>query len=319
MYPECGQGNRLNRRDFLAASCGAAAALAASGITERSAAAQEAASATAQTLLPTIQLGDHQVTRLVAGYNPIGGHSHTTLNMARHMREYFTAEQTAEFLLHCESQGINTWQYDHTDKVLKAIGIAREKGCGLQLICLHAERAHDASLGDVMTQKPIAIVHHGGVTDSLFRAGRAEKVHDFVKKVHDAGALAGVSSHNPTNVKRIADEGWENDLFMTCFYYVTRPREEMEKELGKVPVGEPFFESDRDDMTAVVRQVKQPCLGFKILAAGRLCWSQPSVEQAFKYAFERTKPTDAVIVGMFPRYTDEVAENAGYTRTHGVV
>lgn len=319
MYPECGRGSRLNRRDFLTASCGAAAALAATGIAPRSAVAQEAAPDAAQTLLPTTRLGDHQVTRLVAGYNPIGGHSHTTLNMARHMREYFTAEQTAEFLLHCESQGINTWQYDHTDKVLEALRLAREKGCGLQLICLHAERTHDASLDEVMSQKPIAIVHHGGVTDSLFRAGKSQQVHDFVKKVHDAGALAGVSSHNPANIKQIADEGWENDLFMTCFFYVTRPREEMQQELGKVTVGEPFFESDRDDMTAVVRQVEQPCLGFKILAAGRLCWSQPSVENAFKYAFANIKPTDGVIVGMFPRYSDEIAENAGYARTHGVV
>ena len=319
MYPECGQGDKLNRRGFLTTSCGAVAALAAVGVGERTAAAQETAPDAAAAPLPTIQLGDHRVTRLVAGYNPIGGHSHTTLNMARHMREYFTAEQTAEFLLHCENQGINTWQYDHTDKVLEALRIAREKGCGLQLICLHAERGHDASLDQVMTQKPIAIVHHGGVTDGLFRAGKAQQVHDFVKKVHDAGALAGVSSHCPDNIKRVADEGWENDLFMTCFYYVTRPREEMERELGKVTVGEPFFESDPDDMTAVVRQVKQPCLGYKILAAGRKCWNQRSVENAFKYAFEKLKPTDAVIVGMFPRYTDEVAENAGYTRTHGVV
>jgi hypothetical protein len=319
MYPECGQGSTLDRRHFLAASCGAAAALATTGIAERSAAAQEAAPEAAQTPLPTIQLGEHRVTRLIAGYNPIGGHSHTTRNMARHMLEYFTAERTAEFLLHCESQGINTWQYDHTEKVLEALRIAREKGCGLQLICLHAERAHDASLEDVMNQNPIAIVHHGGVTDGRFRSGKAQEVHDFVKKVHDAGALAGVSSHCPDNIKRIADEGWENDLFMTCFYYVTRPAEEMQKELGKVPVGEPFFQSDPDDMTAVVRQVEQPCLGYKILAAGRKCWDQASVENSFKYAFARIKPTDAVIVGMFPRYTDEVAENAGYTRAHGVV
>ena len=316
MYPEC-SGDRVNRRDFLAKSCGAAAVLAASGLARQSAGAQEAEAEPAADPLPTIALGEHRVTRLVAGYNPIGGHSHTTLNMARHMREYFTAEQTAEFLLQCERQGINTWQYDHTDKVLGALRIARDRGCGIQLICLHAERGHDAPLEEVMKQKPIAIVHHGGVTDGLFRGGKSSQVHDFVKKVHDAGALAGVSAHNPDNIKRIADEGWENDLFMTCFYYVTRPRDQMQKELGKVTVGEPFFESDPDDMTRVIREVKQPCLGFKILAAGRSCWSRPSVENAFKYAFANIKPTDAVIVGMFPRYADEVAENAEHTRKHG--
>jgi hypothetical protein len=319
MYAECGPDDRLNRRAFLMRSCGAVAALTASGVAPGIAAAQEAEPKAGPKAMPTIQLGPHRVSRLIAGYNPIGGFSHSTLDMARHMLDYFTAQQTAEFLLHCEREGINTWQYDHTDKTLEAIRIARDKGCGIQLICLHADRSGGASLDEVMKQKPIAIVHHGGVTDGLFRGGQSGKVHDFVKRVHDAGALAGVSCHCPDNVRRIDDEGWENDLFMTCFYYVTRPREEMEKQLGKVPVGEPFFESDADDMTAVVRASKKSCLGFKILAAGRLCWTQSSVENAFRYAFSHMKPTDAVIVGMFPRYADEVAENAGYARKHGSV
>jgi hypothetical protein len=281
--------------------------------------AQEGWDESAKPLLPTVDLGPHKITRLIAGYNQIGGYSHTTWHMSNHMRDWFTAERTAQFLQHCERQGLNTWQYDHTDKTVEAIRLAREAGCKIQLICLHAERGLDLPLSKVMENKPLAIVHHGGVTDGLFRGGKAKQVHDFVKKVHDAGALAGVSSHCPDNVKRIADEDWENDLFMTCFYYVTRPREDIIASGSKVPVGEPFFESDPDDMTAVVRQVEQPCLGFKILAAGRLCWQAESVENAFKYAFAKVKKTDAVIVGMYPRFSDEVATNAEYARQYGVV
>jgi hypothetical protein len=307
----------MNRRDFLLKSCGTMTALTAGVLASRVSA--EGVTAEAQPILPTVPLGPHRITRLIAGYNPIGGFSHLTEKMSRIMREHFTAERTADFLLHCERAGLNTWQYDHTEKTVEAIRLAREKGCGIQLICLHADRSTGASLSDVMQQKPLAIVHHGGVTDGLFRGGKAQQVHDFVKKVHDAGALAGVSSHCPDHVKRIADEGWENDLFMTCLYYVNRPREEMEKQLGKVPVGEPFFESDPEDMTGVVRQVNKPCLAFKILAAGRRCDSREATAEAFRYAFAHLKPTDAVIVGMFPLYADEVSENADYTRKYGGV
>jgi len=104
---------------------------------------------------------------------------------------------------------------------------------------------------------------------------------------------------------------------MACFYYINRPREEQEKLLGKVVVHEPYFESDPIDMTKVIRQVRQPCLGFKILAAGRLCWSKPSIHRAFKFAFSSIKPIDGVIVGIFPRYSDEVGEDAQCTRTFG--
>ncbi len=55
---------------------------------------EEAAAAEA---LPAIQLGEHRISRLVAGWNPIGGRSHTTLNMARFMREYFTVERCFKF------------------------------------------------------------------------------------------------------------------------------------------------------------------------------------------------------------------------------
>jgi len=306
------------RREFLrTVSATAAASGLAWGSTARGA---EEGTAEADPM-PSIQLGEHRISRLVAGWNPIGGHSHTTWNMAQFMREYFTVERTVEFLQNCHRLGITAWQFSHTEKGVATIKKLKDSGSPMKLICLHAERSgFDAPIQQVVDETgPIAMVHHGGVTDSMFRAGKKEKVLDFVKKVHDHGILAGVSAHNPDNIKRIADEGWENDLFMTCFYYVTRPREEQEDELGKITVGEPFFKSDPADMTAVARQVDQPCLGFKILAAGRSCWQPKSVENCFKFAFENLKPIDGVIVGMFPVYRDEVADNAKHTRKHGVV
>lgn len=270
--------------------------------------------------LPSIQLGPHRVSRLIAGWNPIGGHSHTTLDMARAMREYFTVEKVVEFLQRCEQNGITAWQFDHTDKAVEALQILRQQGSGLKVICLHAERAFDAPIAKVIADTaPIAIVHHGGVTDAKFRAGRHQEVHDFVKKVKDRGLLAGVSTHCPDHARRVADEDWENDFFMCCFYYVNRPEEEQRRLLGRVTVGEPFFDTDPVEMTQVMRQIRKPCLGFKILAAGRACWTRQSTEQAFKFAFAHIKPSDGVIVGMFPRYSDQIRENAEYTRRHGVV
>ncbi|MFO0928333.1 MAG: hypothetical protein U0736_15055 [Gemmataceae bacterium] len=314
MHPNPVDACRPDRRNFLAGASATAAAAAIAGGAAATAARSDPAA------MPTIQLGKHRISRLVAGWNPIGGHSHTTLDMSKAMREWFTVERTADFLLACERHGITAWQFDHTDKGVAALRMAREKGSKLSVLCLHAERPYDVPLKEVVSDTaPIAVIHHGGVTDSLFRAGQMNKVRDFVKKVKDHGLLAGVSSHCPEHIKRVADAGWENDFFLTCFYYVNRPTEEQKKQLGKVTVGEPFFETDPADMTAVVRQVGKPCLGFKILAAGRACWSKSGVEQAFRYAFSAIKPIDAVLVGMFPRYSDQVAENAALARKYGAV
>lgn len=303
---------RVNRREFIgqAGLCTAAVAAASAAATAQAVPADAAA------LLPTIQLGPRTVTRLIAGYNPVGGYSHATTNLSAHMREYFTVERTVEFLQHCEAQGINTFQFDLCEKVQQALDILWQTDSKLNFLCLHAERPNAASLQQVVDYKAFAIAHHGGVTDSLFRAGKAVQVHDYVKKVHDLGVLAGVSAHNPDNIKRIADEGWENDFFMTCAHYVTRTRDDMQAELGQVTYGEPFVESDPPRMAAVVRQIDKPCLFFKILAAGRRCDSKNAVGQAFQWAFENIKPTDAVIVGMFPEFQDEVAINVEFTRMY---
>ncbi len=107
---------------------------------------------------------------------------------------------------------------------------------------------------------------------------------------------------------------WQVHYYMACFYRVSRTHEEPVKELGEAPLGETFLERDPDRMTAVVRRTRKPCLGFKVLAAGRKTSRPEQVATAFDYAYGNIKPSDAVIVGMYPRYRDKVQENAGHVR-----
>ena len=41
------------------------------------------------------------------------------------------------------------------------------------------------------------------------------------------------------------------------------------------------------------------------------------MQEAFKFAFERLKPIDGVIVGMYPRHHDQISENAALVRQFG--
>ena len=64
----------------------------------------------------------------------------------------------------------------------------------------------------------------------------------------------------------------------------------------------------------MIRQTKKPCLAFKLFGAGRTIGSRQQVEAAFRFAFANIKPTDPVIVGVFPRFSDQVGENIGIVR-----
>ncbi len=265
-----------------------------------------------QIRMPEIMLGNHRISRLICGSNPFLGYSYMGPHTDRQMKEYYTSERAAELLLTCEKAGITAHQ---SSSRFDYMNLLREKGSGIKIITLQSKKEEIKPA--IESAKPIALVHHGGVTDRLFAEGKSGIVHDYVKAVKEQGLLAGVSAHNPDVIKQIADEGWEVDLFMTCFYYLTRKIDNPES-LPTLPVGSyHFLRDDPKAMTQVMRQVKQPCLGFKILGAGRLTSSQKDVMEAFKFAFDNIKPTDGVIVGMFPWYFDEVSANAKYSIEYG--
>ena len=305
-----GSGAARPRRAFLHQALGTGLGLAASASLRG---AQSMAGPASGIPLPTIRLGDKTVTRLISGGNPIVAASHTTAKLSDHMEHYFTAERITEYILHLEKVGITTWQTSYTPKVRAGLLAARERGSKIQCFFLSLF-PQEGTLKDLLALKPFAVVHHGELTDRLFRDNKQTQIHDSIKEVHDAGILAGVSTHSPENVARVEDLGWENDFYMTCFYNIRRDREEVKRKLGDDLIGELYFRGDPARMTARMREVKKPCLGFKILAAGRLCSNRRSVETAFQFALKNIKPIDGVVVGMYPVFSDEVQENADIVR-----
>ena len=321
----------LSRRSFIrntaaTAAAGAAAAAAPSllgnGYTAPAAAAETAPAAPADAKpLPSLQLGEHRVSRLVAGANPLSGYSYQGNHASNCMKEYFTLEKRVEYLQRCEQLGITTHQFS-TYKDCEYIQVAKDRGVKMNFWALHGDIA---TIPDaIKSVGPIGLAHHGGATDTLFAQGKHQQVHDFVKAVHDNGILAGVSAHNPDCIKRVADEGWDVDFFMTCFYFITRER--VPGEVEKMPpictmdmTHYTWYQDDPARMTEVVRQVKQPCFGFKILAAGRACLNERRVREAFKIAFSSIKPIDGVIVGMFPRYVDEIQFDVDAAHRYGQI
>jgi hypothetical protein len=115
---------------------------------------------------------------------------------------------------------------------------------------------------------------------------------------------------------RVEDSGWENDLYMGCFYNLGRNNADIRKMVGDDVLGELYPASDPVKMTARIREVKKPVLGFKILAAGRLCGNKAQVERAFEFAYKNLKPVDGAIVGMWPLFFDEVKMDADLARKY---
>lgn len=269
--------------------------------------------------LPEVPFGPYSISRLIAGGNPPSGGSHQTRLMDMHMREYFTLEQTVEFLRRCMEQGINTWQISYSSRTQDTLRQFREEGGEIQFICLCSpEQVADKNeFAKVLELNPTGIAFHGEVTDRIWRAGDIDTALDTLAQIRDAGVQVGLSTHNPEVIEYTEENGWDIDFYMACVYRKSRNYTELMEIMREAPIGEIYLPSDVPKMCETISKATKTCLAFKILAAGRTCDTPEQVRGAFEFVFGHIKPTDAVIVGMYPRYIDEIKENASLVREYG--
>ena len=267
--------------------------------------------------LPVLQLGKYEMTRLTLGSNPLAGASHFNPILDQLMREWMTPERVMEILQRAEKAGIRSWQLHNDPKLMDCIRRYKAEGGKMNCFILSDYKDPAGSVAELAKLGVVGVVHHGERSDIAYREKKMDQINDFVKAAHDSGVLAGVSMHNPSVLDYMEGKGWNADFYMTCVYRRSRTPEEQRAEFGEATVGEPYFEKDPERMCKMMRQTKKTCFAFKILAAGRNIKSKAAIEQAFKFVFDNIKPQDGVIVGMFPRFKDEITENAGLVRRFG--
>jgi hypothetical protein len=319
--PESGESNRIesSRREFLKGATTVAAGLV----------VPKALQAEPSDLLPMVNLGSHRISRMIVGSNPVYGYSHFNRQYDQHMREWFTDERIVKLLLDCEKAGINTWQASFNWDMKRQFPKIRGAGCNIQFICLAASWHFDEKMGrtpeDILNGtikcakaaaefKPIGIAFHGGATDILYRAGKIDLLKTYIDSVHDLGVAAGISTHNPKILDTLHEKGFANDFYMTGLHYLTRHPEDWMKEIGTLPLDEGWIASDPPKMAAAVRKVNKPALVYKVLGAGRKCNSEEEKRQAIEWAYKNIKPIDATIIGLYPRYSDQVTETTKMVR-----
>jgi len=298
----------------------------------------------AQVKMPTIPFGPHRISRLIAGSNQQNGASHNLRELSMHMAEYFTVDRTVEFLRECIAQGMNTWQGNYSEKTRDVVLKLREEGQDINNIPLNAsqlfglsdkqlrhiprlslermEGSWDKILRDF---KPIGITLWGSLTDVLWKEGEIEQARDFLKKIRQTGVQVGVATHIPEVIEYIEEKGWDIDYYLASLYRFEKSPEEVMKILPEVPLDvdrwgsmQVILPSELPKMCDTIRKTPKTCIAFKIFAAGRVSTTPEQVRETFEYVFGHIKPTDAVCVGMYPRFHENmIKENADLVKKYG--
>jgi hypothetical protein len=264
--------------------------------------------------LPEVDFGPHRITRLIVGGNPFVWNSHFTEEMNRDMQGYYTPERVVETLHRCQAAGINTVQArGDYHRILHYLELFRREGGSLNFIAQTASEMFDVhrNIRVLAAYGAAGIYHHGTQTDEFWVEGKIDKVQDYLKTMRDTGVQVGMAAHYPEVFDYVEDKGWDLDFYMVPFYNIARKPRESAVVTGRFQEEE-FLPEDPERFCKFIRSTNKQCLAYKILGAGRKCRTQEEVQQAFDWAFSRIKPTDCVVVGMFPKYLNQPVLNAGY-------
>ena len=266
--------------------------------------------------IPRMKFGNVEISRLVLGVNPMYGFAHYNSNFGRSMAEWYTQDRVCEVLHRANTYGINAFNYVNMGRAPQDLARFRSEGGEMHLIIQVTAKDDPAEL--VRNLKPLALQRRGEEIDAAFKSGTMAAERDWCKRARDLGVLVGVGTHKPEVIDFCESQGWDVDFYAGCVYNRTRKPEEIRQALNGQMIempGELYLQSDPARMYAAIRQTAKPCFAFKILAAGRI--PEDGVKAAFRTAFTSIKPIDGVYVGVFPRYKDEVKEDAEIV--HGIL
>jgi hypothetical protein len=256
-----------------------------------------------------MKFGSAEISRLVLGVNPLYGFAHYNNNFSRAMRDWYTPDRVCEVLHRANSFGINAFNYVNVERAPQDLARFQAEGGKMHLIIQVTANDDPAAL--VKNLKPLALQRRGEEIDAAFRNGTMASEREWCKRARDLGVLVGVGTHKPEVIELVEEQGWDVDFYSGCVYNRTRSPQEWKQLLnGQLPEmpGEVYVQSDPERMYKVIRQTSKTCFAFKILAAGRV--ADDAVAQAFRTAYAGIKPNDGVYIGVFPRFKDEIKEDA---------
>lgn len=264
-----------------------------------------------------VQMGPMSVSRLIVGHNPVCGNSHACDTMNEDMLGYFTPSNVVAMYKHAESLGLRTIIVRGDYERLSHLEMYRREGGRMNVICQTASEMHDVfrNIRICVAAGAEGMYHHGTQTDRFWLSGQIERTVDYLKCMRDCGIAVGLATHMPEVVDYAQQRHWDVDFYMCCFYDPGKGKMRQSAIVKASASGhdeEIFDDEDRERMCRTIQAVDKPVLAFKILAASRKCATQDDVRAAYRHAFTHIKPTDAVVVGFFPKYEDQIALGIQY-------
>jgi hypothetical protein len=246
-----------------------------------------------------IIIGTQSFSKVLCGTNPFYGHSHFSAARDAEYLARFDDRRIAQTIRECLRRGVNTVESSANRRIGSILSTLRDAGSqpihlvGTTRIDETSDiKTHQQKLSFLIENRAAICVVHSQYVDRPWEAGSIEGLAPLIEKIHEAGLLAGISTHRVRTVELCETRHYGIDTYMFPLNLS-----------GFVYPGYDGNESVRERVD-VVRGVSKPFILIKALGAGRI-----APKEGLQFLAENAKPSDLISLGLASE--QEIDESLG--------
>jgi len=230
-------------------------------------------------------IGGIDFSQLIMGGNLISGFAHARdlIYVSDLVKAYHTRDKIFATFKMGEACGLNTFLGNASN--INLMTNYWEKADGTLHFIAQA-RTLDEALR-CLDKGASAAYLQGETGDRLVREGKFDEIAAFVDRVRQEKVPAGIGGHRLETVKACVEKGLDPDFWMKTIHH-----DRYWSRMADKPERDNVYCRDPEETKEFMNSLKQPWIGFKVLAAGSI---RP--QDGFRFALEAG--ADFLCVGMY--------------------
>ena len=243
-----------------------------------------------------VTIGSRKFSKIICGTNPFYAHSHFSKARTAEYSARFDDATIEKTIQRCISLGINTIESSANERIICILSRLRVKNPeaihfigSTRIDETSSIRNHQEKLAYLIEHRADICLIHAQYADRPRRGDGIEGLDRLIDRIHEAGLLAGVSTHRVETVKLCEKQNYGVDTYMF--------------PLNSAGFAYPGYTGTEtvEERIDVVRNTPKPFILTKTLGAGRI-----PPDEGLQFIAENAKPGDVISIGFGTE--DEVTE-----------
>lgn len=234
-----------------------------------------------------VTIGNLTFSKVICGTNPFYGHSHFSEARNAEYLARFDEPTIERMIQECLARGVNAVESSANELIVSILARLRKRNAE-PIHFIGTTRIDETSVMKSHQQKLLFLIEnqadicviHAQYVDHPVKAESIGGLEQLIGKIHDAGLLAGISTHRIQTVELCERQNYGIDTYLFPLNLT-----------GYVYPGYDGTESVKERIN-IVRGTSKPFILIKALAAGRI-----PPKEGLQFVAENSKPNDLVSLG----------------------